>query len=120
MNKDEKRNFSRIVLNAPVFISQNDGAWESNLLDISLNGILVEKPEDWQIDDQGLFELEINLSESDVQICMRGKIAHTEESVIGFQCLHIDFDSICRLKKLVLLNLGSESVLERELSALAA
>jgi hypothetical protein len=41
-----------------------------------------------------------------------------EQELLGFVCQYIDLDSISHLRRLVELNLGDGSLLERELAAL--
>ncbi len=120
MYDENKRHFSRIVFDAPVLVSGEKQSWETSLIDISLKGILIQKPEQWQNNIGDEFDLEICLDDSDIQINMQAHVAHEENDHVGFQCDHIDLDSIARLKQLVLLNIGDESILERELSFLAA
>lgn len=120
MQNDNKRRFSRIVFDAPVLMNRDNQSWETSLIDISLKGVLIQKPEQWQDDADGDFDLEINLDNSDIQINMQAHVAHEENDHVGFRCDHIDLDSISRLKQLVLINIGDESILERELSYLAA
>lgn len=89
--------------------------WNFKLLDVSLKGALVLIPDDWDQDNDGNFKLSIKLDNSDVEINMDVKFAHTEEDHIGFHCGHIDLDSITALRRLVELNLGDEELLEREI-----
>jgi PilZ domain-containing protein len=112
----EKRQFSRIAFDAPVTFQKENKTWNSKLLDISLKGVLVMKPDNWDQNNDGNFELSIQLDNSDIEIDMEVKLAHTEENHIGFHCEHIDIDSITSLKRLVELNLGDEKLLEREIS----
>jgi hypothetical protein len=45
-------------------------------------------------------------------------LTRTQGELLGFVCRHIDLDSISHLRRLVELNLGDETLLERELAAL--
>ena len=121
MHYDEKRQFSRILFDAPVIVSLENRKWESNLIDISLNGMLIEKPNDWVHDlYDDFFDVQVLLEEESETIHMQAHIAHQESSRIGFQCDYINLDSITRLKRLVELNLQSDKTLERELDRLTA
>jgi len=115
---EEHRLFSRIPFEATVHITSVDGSWDCPLIDISLKGLLLSKPEGWSgaIDDPFLVELE--LSGSDASIRMDVTVAHVEDQHIGFRCEHIDLDSITHLRRLVELNVGDIDILNRELSAL--
>lgn len=115
----ERRTHCRIAFDAPVTLSVPGQYWQSNLLDISLKGALVKRPSGWRENKQGKWRLDIQLHADDVHIIMEAVVKHTEASHIGFHCEHIDLDSITNLRHLVELNLADETLLERELSALA-
>lgn len=115
--RQDNRNFSRIIFDAHTHISCNDKEWETELLDISLKGALVEKPADWDEEVGTEHLLRISLS-GDSRIDMQASVAHVEENTIGFVCNHIDLDSITHLRRIVELNTGNEELLHRELSAL--
>jgi beta-lactamase superfamily II metal-dependent hydrolase len=112
----EKRQFSRIAFDAPVTLDNGSKQWKSTLLDISLKGALVSRPDDWDQDAKGNFKLAILLDNSDIEIDMEVILSHSEKDHIGFQCEHIDLDSVTSLRRLVELNLGDEELLEREIS----
>ncbi|WP_197483002.1 PilZ domain-containing protein, partial [Oleiphilus sp. HI0128] len=42
--QDERRHFSRILFNADCTLRQDDLEWSTEVLDISLRGILVHRP----------------------------------------------------------------------------
>ena len=115
----EKRSHRRIAFDAPVVISNSERQWLSTLLDISIKGALVIKPKGWKSDVGETWQLNIQLSGSDIHIKMEASAMHIEDGHIGFHCDHIDLDSITNLRHLVELNLGNVSLLERELSSLS-
>ena len=112
-----KRLFSRISFDATTLIRNCDQEWETTLLDISLKGALVEKPDTWDAPIGSEYTLYITLS-ADTSICMEAIVAHIENDHIGFNCHHIDLDSITHLRRIVELNTGNEELLNRELSTL--
>ncbi len=116
----DKRRFTRILHDSRVSISNNEKTWHSQLIDISLKGALVVKPEDWRAKQGDKFMLEIELGDyADIVIRMEGAaVAHAEEDSIGFECLDIDVNSIAHLKRLMELNLGDADLIHRELYAL--
>ena len=116
----EKRNFSRIAFDSPVTLKQTDKSWRSSLIDISLKGVLIQRPEGWDESADDQYKLEISLNEGDVEIDMDVKLAHSEDGHMGFHCEQIDVDSITQLKRLVELNLGDETLLNREISNMLA
>ncbi|MDX1519178.1 MAG: PilZ domain-containing protein [Gammaproteobacteria bacterium] len=119
-SNSEKRRFSRILFDAPVGLanSARDKFWQSQLIDISLKGALVKKPDSWAGDDDDEFEVNVQLNNNDLLINMQASIAHQSEDMIGFKCVNIDLDSATCLKRLVELNLSDSSLLERELDCL--
>ena len=112
----DKRQFSRINFNAPVTLESNGKIWNSQLLDISLKGALIERPNNWNGINGEQFRLFIKLPDSDIHIDMEVELAHLEDKRIGFHCIHIDLDSVTSLRRLVELNLGNEKLLEREIA----
>jgi hypothetical protein len=62
--------------------------------------------------------IKLHLAEG-VIIAMWGKVAHLEGRFTGMRCETIDLESITHLRRLVELNSGDPSMLERELHSLA-
>ena len=114
---NERRRFQRFLFDAPVVIQGGRNSRRSKLLDVSLNGALVAEPPGWSPGPSGEYRIQIQLSE-DTVIDMLATVSHEERGHIGFQCQHIDMDSISHLRRLVELNLGDPALLERELDAL--
>jgi len=115
----ERRQFHRIAFDAGTQLVQGQGSWSVRLLDLSLRGILVERPAEWDADLAQPFEARVTLAD-DAEVRMEVAVAHEKGDLIGFVCQHIDLDSIIHLRRLVELNLGDEALLERELAALGA
>jgi len=115
--QQDRRQFSRVLFDAWVELRQGDKQWNAAIVDLSLKGLLVEEPADWVIDDQQPLHAAIQLDAS-ASIQMKVRCRHTERGQIGFECEHIDIDSISNLRRLVELNLGDAELLERQLGAL--
>ena len=116
--QDERRHFSRILFNADCTLRQESLEWTTEVLDISLRGVLVHKPDHFSLDMDAPCEASIRLSGSDSHIVMTLTFSHEENNTLGFRCKHIDIDSMTHLKRLVELNVGNEDILMRELDAL--
>ena len=115
----EKRRFSRIPFHTRTTLVGPSGSWNSQLIDLSLKGALIGEPPDWGGAVGERYTLEIELGEhAEIVITMEVRIAHIEDGHIGCECLDIDVASISHLRRLMELNLGDASLLERELSAL--
>jgi hypothetical protein len=112
----DKRQFNRITFDAPVTLHDGDGDWDSNLIDISLKGVLVTRPENWNHSDNDEFDISVELEGNDSIINMNVIQVHIEDETLGFQCISIDLESISILKRLVELNLGDEQMLDREIA----
>ncbi|MCY1283424.1 Cyclic diguanosine monophosphate-binding protein [compost metagenome] len=113
----ERRRFHRIHFDAATTIAQGDRRWVAELHDISLKGLLVIRPSDWDGDPAKPFDVRIDLG-AGVQVAMEVELTRAQGDQLGFICRHVDLDSISHLRRLVELNLGSEELLERELTAL--
>jgi hypothetical protein len=113
----ERRRFKRIAFDARTELSQGESTWPVTLIDLSLKGLLIERPEPWLGNAQQDFLVDIHLSE-DVDIIMDVQLAHDDHGQLGFVCLHISLESIERLRRLIELNLADPQELERELGAL--
>ncbi len=123
MNSDhftEKRHFARILFDAPARISAKGITHACELLDISLKGALIQRPETWPKFQGGDAWLEVDLDHHGSRIRMDAHIVHSDALHLGLQCRHIDVESITHLRRLVELNLGDEAVLMRELEELAS
>ncbi|MCF6203965.1 MAG: PilZ domain-containing protein [Methylococcaceae bacterium] len=120
---NDKRHFHRIFFNSDVTLSNQSTKLPCKLVDISLQGCLLQFEEkqfeeNWTGDLDGLYTLNLNLSD-EISITMQTSVAHVVGSNVGFKCEHIDIDSISQLRRLVELNLGDSDLLERDLLALA-
>ena len=112
-----RRRFKRIAFDARTELSQGQFIWPVKLIDLSLKGLLIERPEPWLGDREQDFYVDIHLSD-DVNIQMDVHLAHEDHGQLGFVCRHIGLESIQRLRRLIELNLADEAELERELGAL--
>jgi len=115
---NDKRHFTRIKFDATASLSCLPFNWDTPLIDISLKGALLKKPADCDIQKDDLLTLRLTLSDSSVQIVMTGKAAHIGVDHIGMVCDYMDIESATHLRRIVELNTGSASLLERELAAL--
>lgn len=115
----EHRHFHRIAHDAPALIALEDSSLAARTLDLSLRGCLLEIDPALALGIGAPYPIEIHLSD-DVRIAMRGILIHRRERRAGFECEHIDLDSISTLRRLVELNLGDPELLDRDLEALAA
>lgn len=117
---NEHRHFTRIPFNtsATIISARTGHKTMAELIDISFKGVLIQKPDDWQGINGEHFTLHIQLAGDEIQINLTVIAVHHENDHIGFKTEHMDLDTATNLRRLVELNLGDESLLERELSEL--
>ncbi|MCW8883410.1 MAG: PilZ domain-containing protein [Sedimenticola sp.] len=114
---DDRRHFHRILFDAPVTLVFADNEFQTKLVDISLNGALLETTEAFSCAPNDRVTLRIQLGD-ETFIDMEAQITHMDAGRLGLRCVFIDMESIGHLRRLVELNLGNPELLERELSAL--
>ena len=114
----EKRRFHRISFDAECELHWQDEVWRTEVLDISLKGVLVKRPEGWNVPLKQPCEVIIHLDDHKTAIVMAVELRHIEEHRLGFKCQYIDLESATHLKRLVELNLGDQALLEREFAHL--
>ena len=120
MTTPQMRHFTRVPFDSEARLIGELQTWPTHLIDISLKGALISKPEDWQGQRGDKFTLEIFLAGNDIEITMDVHVSHVEKDCIGVGCDHLDIDSASHLHRLMELNLGDEKLLEREIHEMIA
>ncbi len=113
----ERRTYNRIAFNAEILMQCGDVEWSCNLLDISLRGMLVEPPENLDIDITKPCGMALFLGEG-VSIHARVTIIRSDNGNWGLKWLQIDVSSLQHLRRLIELNTSNPAMLMRELSEL--
>jgi len=113
----DRRRFKRIAFDAKTELRQGDRHWQVQLVDLSLKGLLIERPQPWQAETDEPFAVDIKLS-NEVHVQMDVRLTHDDHGQLGFVCEHIGLESISHLRRLIELNLADHDELERELAAL--
>lgn len=114
---EERRRFKRVAFDAKTELIQGARTWSVQLLDLSLKGLLIERPEPWLGDPSQPFVTHIHLN-VDIDVQMQVRLTHDDHNHLGFECEHIGLESVTHLRRLIELNLGDPDELERELGAL--
>ncbi|NTV94472.1 MAG: PilZ domain-containing protein [Thiobacillus sp.] len=117
MINNEKRHFHRVGHDARATLTFAGRAVSCTVEDLSLNGCLVELSEPREIDAGQVYHLSIHLTYS-MHITMDVVLAHQTGGHAGFRCVSIDADSASQLRRLIELNLGDSSLLERDMREL--
>ncbi len=112
-NSTERRNYSRITFDAPAKLTLPSGETiETQIHDLSLKGAMLDIETGNKLKN-GSYHLVLTLSE-DICIKMEISLSHQEVNHAGFICDFIDVDSMTHLRRLVELNMGDVSLLDRE------
>lgn len=113
----QRRRYSRLPFptTSALTVGTSGRTYQTEVIDLSLKGALVERPEalDAQVGEATV--LTVELPDSSVRITLKGTLAHVSREHLGLHCLSIDVDSITHLRRLMELNLGDPGLLEREL-----
>lgn len=119
----EQRRFKRIDFVDAVQVIRDDvdgaeaSSWETQCIDISMCGMLLELPENFPIEIGTPFEVELILSE-DIIIEMPCTLVHVENHHAGFRAERMNLESMTNLRRLLELNLADNSLVEREINSL--
>lgn len=113
----ERRKNSRVTFSAEIVMQSGNQEWSCNLLDISLKGMLVEPPEDLEIDITKPCALALFLGD-ETAIHARVQITRIKNETWGLEWLNIDVESLKHLRRLLELNLSDPALIERELADL--
>jgi len=115
---ENRRNFTRILFSIKATLEVEEQTYDVSIHDISLNGALVTSPGNKTPLQGNLGVLSFHLSD-DSEVIMHIAVVHENEEEVGLRCNAIDIDSISHLRRLVELNLGDETQLNKELSQLS-
>ncbi len=104
-------------MDAAVRLYSRSAMWESQIVDVSLRGLLIERPIGWHGEGGDRYRIELRLPGS-IFVSMAVLVRRLVTDRVGLELAHIDFDSFCHLKRLIELNVGDPALLFRELAAL--
>lgn len=114
----ERRQFQRIDFDTPVSLSQGEKSILSEVVDISLKGVLINT-EDLPFDTERPIDIQIPLSDT-VRIDMKAKWSHSRNGASGFQWVQVDLESLSHLRRLLEFNSENPLLLDRELAHLSS
>ncbi len=115
----DNRRFSRVSFKGKAHIDIGSHSCATEVLDLSLKGALIKKPDDWPPSLPKMMELRIQLNDFPLELIMEVSVAHQSATAVGLHCEKIDIDSVSHLRRLLELNLGDAELLSRELSELS-
>lgn len=114
----DRRRFTRINFDAQTELSKDDQSWSVKLADISFNGIMVTSDQPLPLSLGDEVQTTVHLLGNDIAIKTPATLAHQRDDHYGFLIENLDLDSLTLIRRLVELNLGDETLLERELDHL--
>jgi hypothetical protein len=112
-----RRRFTRVALDIPTEMHQGGVVWQVQLIDVSLNGIAVVQPENWDADYSHPFGFILQLADAS-RFEVYAHLMHVEADTLGFQLEHLGAEQIAPLARLLAQKLDA-SLIEQELQRLA-
>ena len=114
----ERRHFVRVTFKAPGQLTTSEASHTIEVEDLSLKGVLARLPASVALAVGTPCQLILPLLRTDQHIVMALQVAHVDGLHVGFRCISIDLDSVTHLRRLIELQLGNASLLERDLTEL--
>ena len=115
--ENERRRFTRVRFDTAATLVQGESLFHTHVLDISINGVLLETPEDYSVRTDLPAYISIFLNDN-AEIQMRVSMVHSSSNYLGFHCESIDVESIGHLRRLIELNVDDPNASERILDEL--
>jgi hypothetical protein len=112
-NAQERRAFTRLPLTTSVEIHQGGAMWELQLHDISLTGLAVSEPDDWDADYSHPFNFKLDLA-SGKSLEFYAHLVHIDPGRMGFEMEHLEGEVLETLCELMTAELGPELVNEEK------
>jgi len=112
----DRRNFQRVPFITKAEISCNSNRYHGKLINISLQGALVDSKGDITLEMGNRCELFIHLLDSEITLKFEADIVYQQENRFGFKFISEDIATISHLRRLLELNIGSSEVIDREVS----
>jgi hypothetical protein len=117
--EEAARHFKRIQFSCTAELSANNQSWETKIQDLSLNGALIYAPTECNLDKNTDCTLSFKL-DNDIVITMQTTLVNIKDHLLGLRMHHIDAESMGHLRRMIELNTGDPSLLERELHELVS
>lgn len=111
----EHRRFNRADFHTNGYFIIEGRKIHFKIINISLNGILLEPEIQENFNKDIVVSLIIRLSSSDIEISTKAELLHKENNHLGFKFKEIDVESMIHLRRLVELNSDSADQIANEL-----
>jgi hypothetical protein len=120
---ENRRTFTRILFSLDATLTINQIEQPVTLHDISISGALIKCSSGTSPTENQAGWLHFSLNDEESQVAMQVTVVHTKnkekKAEVGLDCYAIDVNSISILRRLIELNLGDSSQLDKELSELS-
>ncbi|ACV27527.1 PilZ domain-containing protein [Kangiella koreensis] len=116
MSEQERRNFSRIEYNAKVLIEQGEHKSVGSVIELSLNGVLIDAKS--KLDQSQPVDVQIIIDEFSPAIHLKAEIVHHQDQQYGLRTLEIDIDSMLQLRTIIGMHNDDPDEIHRESDAL--
>ncbi|MEH6445704.1 MAG: PilZ domain-containing protein, partial [Oceanospirillaceae bacterium] len=117
--EQNRRHFSRIEFDGKCTIDFNRQPYTAKLVDICLTGALIHVEQEMTITAGQNTSISIALLGAQTVINILATLVKREDDLLHFSFDSIDLESTYHLRRLLELNLGDASLMERELHQLA-
>ena len=115
----ERRQFVRVLFDAPARLVTAQGAVAVRVLDLSLRGALIRVPKAHPLQVGSSCRLQLQLGAARRQrITLQTRAMYLAGTCAGLLCQGMDIDSATHLRRLIELQLGDPALLERDLGEL--
>jgi hypothetical protein len=112
-----RRRFQRFRMEGIARLYSAGAMWETGLVDVSLRGVMVTRPDGWDGAVGNRYRLDVRI-EGGVMLGMAVELARVVDVRLAFAWTRVDLDSFIRLKRLVELNLGNSELFTQELASI--
>ena len=112
----ERRNFQRVPFATEAEINCNEKKFHGELLDISLQGALIQGRGTIPLKEGNLCKLSIHLLDSEITLQFDVDLVHRAKNKIGFRFIGEDTETMIHLRRLLELNIGSSEAIDKEIS----
>lgn len=113
----ERRQFSRVILDWPVELTVNGNNYLAMLIDLSFRGALLNC-ENLTLDQETSVHLQIHIPQSQLDLALKAHVIRSMGSIYALKIDAMDLESMSELRRVIELNLGNDSLLQREMEQL--
>lgn len=115
---EEQRRYTRFPCQGGATLSQGNQSMPVELVDLSLDGVLLRLPLCEPLEPAGSYQLIFQLPQSNQAVTMQLVITHQSESVIGARCQQLSREDRDRLCHYIAFHAADDGLLQRELTEL--